>query len=143
MAKVMRKSLEMNMENVYPWEARRYILLLAFSFVFLIIITRFFFSSELMSILFCFGFLLLQFVLQYPEEYIIEVKGFYDKITGSKTKVMTMLKFITNMRTSDPFGPEAGEPFTLKLEGHKIVGFHGSSTDRLHKIGVYVTPITN
>ena len=53
-----------------------------------------------------------------------------------------MLTFKTNKpATYGPFGLNAGTPFDLKEEGHKIVGFHGSSGDLLHKFGVHVLPI--
>lgn len=83
----------------------------------------------------------LQFELDYPNEYITVVHGTVDKIFGSDSAVITMLKFETNKRTSNPFGLEAGEPFKVKEEGHKIVGFHGKANELLHQIGVHVLPI--
>ncbi|CAA7018194.1 unnamed protein product [Microthlaspi erraticum] len=83
------------------------------------------------------------FVLDYPSEYIIEVKGTYEKVIGSKAMVISMLKFTTNKnRTSEQFGIESGKAFTLGEKDHKIVGFHGSAEKLLHKLGVYVLPIT-
>lgn len=91
-----------------------------------------------------FGLLWLQFELDYPSEYITEVNGTFDIIFGSDSAVLTMLTFKTNKpATYGPFGLTAGEAFHLKEEGHKIVGFHGSAGDLLHKFGVYVLPITN
>ncbi|ESQ48288.1 hypothetical protein EUTSA_v10020712mg [Eutrema salsugineum] len=84
-----------------------------------------------------------EFELDYPSEYITAVDGTYDKIFGSDSAVITMLRFQTNKQTYGPFGMEAGTPFVLKEEGHKIVGFHGSASDLLHKFGVHVLPITN
>ncbi|KAL1200769.1 PYK10-binding protein 2 [Cardamine amara subsp. amara] len=84
-----------------------------------------------------------EFELDYPSEYITAVEGTYDKIFGSDSAVITMLRFKTNKRTSDPFGLEAGTAFVLKDEGHKIVGFHGKVSDALHQIGAHVLPITN
>ncbi|KAG7543493.1 Jacalin-like lectin domain superfamily [Arabidopsis thaliana x Arabidopsis arenosa] len=82
------------------------------------------------------------FKLDYPSEYIIAVEGCHDKIMGVETGVITMLRFKTNNRTSQPFGLEAGVNFVLQKEGHKIIGFHGKSSTMLHQIGVHVVPIT-
>ncbi|CAN6991229.1 unnamed protein product [Brassica rapa subsp. trilocularis] len=85
-----------------------------------------------------------EFELDYPNEYITEVNGTFDRIFGSDSAVLTMLTFKTNKpATYGPFGLTAGEAFDLKEEGHKIVGFHGSTGDLLHKFGVHVLPITN
>ncbi|KAF3585644.1 hypothetical protein F2Q69_00031455 [Brassica cretica] len=83
-----------------------------------------------------------EFELNYPSEYITEVHGTYDKISASNSAIVNMLTFKTNKpATYGPFGLNAGTPFDLKEEGHKIVGFHGSSGDLLHKFGVHVLPI--
>ncbi|CAH8260712.1 unnamed protein product [Arabidopsis lyrata] len=84
-----------------------------------------------------------EFDIDYPSEYITAVDGTCDKIFGSDSAVITMLRFKTNKQTSNPFGLEAGVAFELKEEGHKIVGFHGKVSDILHQIGVHVLPITN
>ncbi|CAH8358274.1 unnamed protein product [Eruca vesicaria subsp. sativa] len=84
-----------------------------------------------------------EFALDYPSEYITSVEGTYDKIFGSDSEVVTMLRFKTNKQISAPFGIEAGTPFELKEEGYKIVGFHGKVDELLHKFGVHVLPITN
>ncbi|KAL1224541.1 Jacalin-related lectin 20 [Cardamine amara subsp. amara] len=83
-----------------------------------------------------------EFELAYPNEYITAVEGCYDKIFGSESTVITMLKFETNVRTSPPFGLESTSSFVLKKEGHKVVGFHGSASHELHQFGVSVGPIT-
>ncbi|XP_056866646.1 jacalin-related lectin 34 [Raphanus sativus] len=83
-----------------------------------------------------------EFELNYPSEYITEVHGTCDTIFGSQSAIITMLTFKTNKpATYGPFGLTAGPPFELKLDGHKIVGFHGSAGDLLHKFGVHVLPI--
>ncbi|XP_010487507.1 PREDICTED: jacalin-related lectin 33-like [Camelina sativa] len=81
--------------------------------------------------------------LDYPSEYITAVEGTYYVIFGSESPVITMLRFKTNKQPSIPFGLEAGTPFVLKEEGHKIVGFHGRAGDLLHQFGAHVLPITN
>ena len=85
----------------------------------------------------------LQFELEYPSEYLISVEGRYDKIDGIESKVLVMLKFKTNKRTSQAFGLDMVSNFVLHKEGHKIVGFHGKANNMLHQIGVHVLPITN
>ncbi|KFK35812.1 hypothetical protein AALP_AA4G040800, partial [Arabis alpina] len=86
------------------------------------------------------------FELDYPSEYITALKGKYDKLHqekgGSMTYVTTLI-FVTNKRTSRPYGLDAGTSFEIKEEGQKIVGFHGKAGDYIHQIGVYVVPITN
>ncbi|CAN8272166.1 unnamed protein product [Cochlearia groenlandica] len=80
--------------------------------------------------------------LDYPNEYITAVEGFYDKIFGNETGVIVMLRFKTNKRTSPPFGMSSDSNFVLGKEGHKVVGFHGKASHELHHIGVSVSPIT-
>ncbi|VVB00508.1 unnamed protein product [Arabis nemorensis] len=75
-----------------------------------------------------------------------ETVGKYDKFhqeKGGNKTWLTTLTFVTNKRTSRPYGLDAGESFELKEEGYKIVGFHGKASDYVHQIGVYVVPITN
>jgi len=69
------------------------------------------------------------------------VEGCHDKVIGSETGVITMLRFKTNKRTSPPFGLESASSFILEKDGHKIVGFHGKASTLLHQIGVHVTAI--
>ncbi|KAF8094162.1 hypothetical protein N665_0368s0001, partial [Sinapis alba] len=82
------------------------------------------------------------FELNYPSEYITEVHGRYDTILASKSAIINTLTFKTNKpATHGPYGLDAGIPFEIKEDGHKIVGFHGSASDLLHKFGVHVLPI--
>ncbi|ANM63060.1 Mannose-binding lectin superfamily protein [Arabidopsis thaliana] len=83
-----------------------------------------------------------EFELDYPSEYITAVEGYYDKVFGSESSVIVMLKFKTNKRTSPPYGMDAGVSFILGKEGHKVVGFHGKASPELYQIGVTVAPIT-
>ncbi|KAF3501771.1 hypothetical protein F2Q69_00044428 [Brassica cretica] len=83
-----------------------------------------------------------EFVLD-PNEYITAVEINYDNIFGTESEIITMLKFMTNMRTSPPFGLEGAKSVLLKEDGHKIVGFHGKAgADILHQVGVHVKPIS-
>ncbi|XP_010545659.1 PREDICTED: jacalin-related lectin 23 [Tarenaya hassleriana] len=84
-----------------------------------------------------------EFELDYPDEYITSVEGCYDKIFGTEAEVITMLRFKTNKRTSQPFGLEAGTRFVLEEKDSKIVGFHGKASDVVHQVGVHVMPIAN
>ncbi|CAN7041080.1 unnamed protein product, partial [Brassica oleracea var. botrytis] len=83
-----------------------------------------------------------EFVLD-PNEYITAVEINYDNIFGTESEIITMLKFMTNKRTSPPFGLEGAKSVLLKEDGHKIVGFHGKAgADILHQVGVHVKPIS-
>lgn len=66
------------------------------------------------------------------------MEGCYDKIVGSESTVITMLKFKTNVRTSPAFGRRSSSSFVLEKEGHEIVGFHGKSSHELHQFGISV-----
>lgn len=88
-------------------------------------------------------FLVLQFELEYPKEYLISVEGSCDVLDGSEYEVIRMLRFKTNLRTSKIFGLETTSSFILHKECHKIVGFHGKVSNMLHQIGVHVLPITD
>jgi hypothetical protein len=85
-----------------------------------------------------------EFDLDYPSEYLTSVEGSYDVVPGSEEyEVIIMLKFTTNKRTSPCYGLDDDPIFVLHKEGHKIVGFHGKSSNMLHKLGIHVLPISN
>ncbi|ESQ30253.1 hypothetical protein EUTSA_v10012063mg, partial [Eutrema salsugineum] len=72
------------------------------------------------------------------DDYITSMKGYYEKLFGSETEIITTLIFKTFKGiTSQPFGMPSGDMFLL--EGGKITGFHGSSSDVLHSIGAYIS----
>lgn len=74
-----------------------------------------------------------------PDDYITSVKVYYEKLLGSKAEIITALIFKTFKGiTSQPFGMASSWDFFL-LEGGKITGFHGSSSDVLHSIGAYMS----
>ena len=76
-----------------------------------------------------------------PEDYITSVKIYYEKLFGSPIEIVTALIFKTfKGKTSQPFGLTSGEE--AELGGGKIVGFHGSSSDLIHSVGVYIIPST-
>ncbi|KAF2579862.1 hypothetical protein F2Q68_00006786, partial [Brassica cretica] len=75
---------------------------------------------------------------------ITSVKAYYEKLDASKTETITYLAFKTLKGVnSQPFGKTpviVNEQTKLSLlEGGKITGFHGSSTDVLHSIGAYIS----
>ncbi|KAJ4912911.1 Jacalin-related lectin 45 [Raphanus sativus] len=99
-----------------------------------------------------------EFKLCDNNEYIISVQGFFgqklltsaadDSEFESIYYKMKRLDFITNITTysvleNDPSdGYKDVVPFKLEEKDHKIVGFHGKSTElSLRQIGVYVKPI--
>ncbi|VYS69849.1 unnamed protein product [Arabidopsis thaliana] len=85
-----------------------------------------------------------EFDLDYACEYLTSVEGSYDVIPGSEdVEVILMLKFTTNKRTSPCYGLDDDPTFVLHKAGHKVVGFHGKSSNMLHKLGIHVLPITD
>ena len=75
---------------------------------------------------------------------ITSVKAYYEKLDGSKTETITHLAFKTLKGiNSQPFGKTpviVNDRTKLSLlEGGKITGFHGSSSDVLHSIGTYIS----
>ncbi|EOA35851.1 hypothetical protein CARUB_v10021092mg [Capsella rubella] len=80
-----------------------------------------------------------EFELQHPGEYLISVEGGYDDVVdGNKSKFIRMLRFKTNIRTSQLFGLETKPSFKLEKERHKFIEFHGTIGNMLKKIGVHV-----
>ncbi|CAN8257951.1 unnamed protein product [Cochlearia groenlandica] len=74
--------------------------------------------------------------LNFPFEQVTSVEGSYDDKSG----FITMLRFKTNQKTSKDYGIGTSSSFVLHKSGHQIVGFHGMSSNVLHKIGVHVLP---
>lgn len=80
-----------------------------------------------------------QVKLQFPEEYITSIRGYYGPQRGSL--VIRSLTFTSNQRTYGPFGLEEGTPFSLPMEGGKIVGFKGRNGWYVDSIGCYIARI--
>uniref|UniRef100_A0A9I9CHW1 Jacalin-type lectin domain-containing protein n=1 Tax=Cucumis melo TaxID=3656 RepID=A0A9I9CHW1_CUCME len=82
-------------------------------------------------------------VLDYPNEYLISIYGYYGYIGkwGLAHNVIRSLTFQTNRKTYGPFGKEEGVKFSFPIMGAKIVGFHGRSGWYLDAIGLYIQPI--
>lgn len=78
----------------------------------------------------------LQFLLDYPEEYITSVEGTYDF-----TNRLSSLSFKTSKeRTSPTYGKVGKQTFVLKSKGRALVGFHGWASLGIDAIGAYFGP---
>lgn len=83
---------------------------------------------------------LLQFVIDYPNEYITSVEGTY-ACAYITAVVITSLVFKTS---TGRVSPRFGNPgFVLENNGRKLVGFHGKSGDALDAIGAHFAPDTS
>lgn len=70
-------------------------------------------------------------------EFLTSMKGTYGSFNGNV--VVTSLEFISDGGSSKGiFGQLTSNPFSVSLSSGKIIGFHGSSGDYLHSIGVYL-----
>lgn len=82
--------------------------------------------------------------LDYPEEYLISITGYYGNISECGPPVVRSLLFESNKRRYGPFGFQKGTHFSFSLSGGKIVGFHGRSAGlHLDALGVYLKPFVN
>ncbi|KAF3450640.1 hypothetical protein FNV43_RR06729 [Rhamnella rubrinervis] len=73
--------------------------------------------------------------LQYPEEFITSVSGYYCPVVYGGGPVIRSLTFKSNKRNLGTFGVEEGTPFTFSMEGGVIVGFQGRSGWYVDAIG--------
>ncbi|CAA7043633.1 unnamed protein product [Microthlaspi erraticum] len=76
------------------------------------------------------------------KEYLVSVEGYYD---DDKPGVIHGLEFEANIKTSGLIGYAKGNKFRLAVNGKKIIGFHGYSTEKnLNSLGAYFTtsPLT-
>nr|AFP47627.1 nitrile-specifier protein [Cardamine hirsuta] len=73
------------------------------------------------------------------DDYIVYVEGYRAKVGDRTSEIITFLTFKTYKgKTSQPIEQRPGIKFLL--QGGKIVGFHGRSTDDvLHSLGAYVS----
>lgn len=79
---------------------------------------------------------MLQIVLDFPNEYVTQVKGTTGKV-GS-LRVITSLTFITNKQTYGPYGAVTGTEFGSPA-GLLVTGFFGKGGDSLDQFGVFTT----
>ncbi|KAL7152423.1 hypothetical protein ABFS83_04G096200 [Erythranthe nasuta] len=77
--------------------------------------------------------------LQFPDEILTTVTGYYSPVVYGGSPVIRSLTFKTNRRTFGPFGVEEGTPFSLPMEGGQIVGFKGRGGWYLDAIGFHIS----
>ncbi|XP_058110546.1 jacalin-related lectin 3-like isoform X2 [Magnolia sinica] len=82
-----------------------------------------------------------QIKLNFPDEYLISISGYYGSIFFGFPTIVRSLTFETNRTKYGPFGFQQGTPFIFPATGSKIVGFHGSSGWYLESIGFYLKPM--
>ncbi|KAL5697665.1 hypothetical protein ACHQM5_028786 [Ranunculus cassubicifolius] len=73
--------------------------------------------------------------LQYPEEFLTTVSGYYSPVVHGGSAVIRSLVFKSNKRSFGPFGVQEGTPFNFPMDGGLIVGFKGRSDWYLDAIG--------
>lgn len=83
----------------------------------------------------------MQVNLDYPEEYLTSVHGYYGSWTEWGVVMVKSLTFFSNRKTFGPYGVEQGTYFSFPGTGRKIVGFHGRSGWLLDAIGIYFEPL--
>ncbi|KAK4275148.1 hypothetical protein QN277_018281 [Acacia crassicarpa] len=79
--------------------------------------------------------------LDYPDEYLTSVHGYYGSLNQWGTTFVRSLSFESNKKKYGPFGVEEGTYFSFPMTGGKIVGFHGRCGWYLDAIGVYLKPL--
>ncbi|VVA95113.1 unnamed protein product [Arabis nemorensis] len=77
--------------------------------------------------------------LQYPDEYLIGVNGYYCPVVHSGTPVIRSMTFKSNKEVYGPYGIEQGTPFTFSVNGGRIVGMNGRSGWYLDSIGFHLS----
>ncbi len=83
--------------------------------------------------------LFLQIKLEYPNEVLICISGYYGSVSrDERPKVIRSLTFYTSRGKYGPFGEEMGTFFTSTTTEGKVVGFHGRSSSYLDAIGVHM-----
>ncbi|AEE32752.1 Mannose-binding lectin superfamily protein [Arabidopsis thaliana] len=83
-----------------------------------------------------------EFVIDYPNEYLISVEGTYNILPDDNVLVIRSLIFKTSKgRISPTYGFVSGTKFVLESQGNAIVGFYGRDGGAFDAIGVYFSPI--
>lgn len=72
---------------------------------------------------------------------MISISGYISPVVHGGSPVIRSLTFKSNRRTFGPYGVEEGTPFSLPIEGGKIVGFKGRSGWYLDSIGCYLSRV--
>ncbi|XP_068652596.1 jacalin-related lectin 3 isoform X2 [Aristolochia californica] len=81
--------------------------------------------------------------LDYPDEILLSINGFYGSITTGGPFVVRSLTFESNKRKYGPFGFQQGSYFSLPVTGGMIVGFHGRCGWYLDSLGVHIKPLND
>lgn len=76
--------------------------------------------------------------LEYPNEVLNCISGYYSITRDNKHKVVKSLTFYTSRGKYGPFGEELGTYFTSTTTEGKVVGFHGRCGLYLDAIGVHM-----
>lgn len=79
-----------------------------------------------------------------PDDYIVYVEGYHEKVSGGTTEIITALLFRTYKgKTSQQFGIKSGTKFVL--QGGKVFVFHGRSIGRCSTLtrGLYYFAINS
>lgn len=82
--------------------------------------------------------IVLQIKLDYPEEFLTSVDGYYGSLNQWGPIFIRSLSFESNKKLYGPFGVEQGTYFSLPMTGGKIIGFHGRYGWHLDAIGINV-----
>ncbi|KAL1194114.1 Jacalin-related lectin 19 [Cardamine amara subsp. amara] len=77
--------------------------------------------------------------LQYPDEYLTGVSGYYCPVVHVGTHVIRSMTFKSNKQVYGPYGVEQGTPFTFSVNGGRIVGMNGRSGWYLDSIGFHLS----
>ncbi|XP_071728530.1 jacalin-related lectin 19-like [Rutidosis leptorrhynchoides] len=81
-----------------------------------------------------------QVKLQFPDENLISVGGYYSPVVYGAGTVIRSLTFKSNIRTFGPFGVEEGTPFNFMANRGHIVGLYGRAGWFLDSLGFYLSP---
>ncbi|KAK4434556.1 Jacalin-related lectin 3 [Sesamum alatum] len=79
--------------------------------------------------------------LEYPDEFLTAVHGFYGSLQERGHVIIRSLTFESNKRKYGPFGVEKGTYFTSSTTQGKVVGFIGKAGWYIDAIGCYMEPL--
>lgn len=81
----------------------------------------------------------LQIKLEYPNEMLTCISGYYGPLNNSdNSSVVKSLSFYTSRGKYGPYGEETGTFFTSTTTQGKVLGLHGRSSSFLDAIGVHM-----
>ncbi|CAF2125360.1 unnamed protein product [Brassica napus] len=83
-----------------------------------------------------------EFVVDFPNEYIISVEGTCDNVSNTTLdRVRSLVIKTSKNRTSPLFGNVSARKFVLESNGYPLIGFHGRAASALDAIGAYFSPL--